>query len=91
MELKEQKKELLIHFTDYTIITNSLKNDLGIMYDKEDLSLIMSLCDNLEQLKSFLSQEDLRNVCFKASNYLINYLEIKYGIKIKKYTKQNWK
>lgn len=91
MELKEEEKELLIHFTDYTIITNSLKNDLGIMHDKEDLRLIMSLCDNLNQLKSFLNQEESRNVCFKASNYLINYLEIKYDIKIKKYTKQNWK
>ena len=91
MELKEEEKELLIHFTDYTIITNSLKNDLGIMHDKEDLRLIMSLCDNLNQLKSFLNQEESRNVCFKASNYLISYLEIKYDIKIKKYTKQNWK
>ena len=91
MELKEQKKQLLIHFTDYKVIINSLKDDLGIMHDKEDLNLIMSVCDNLNQLKSFLNQEESRNVCFKASNYLINYLEIKYDIKIKKYTKQNWK
>ena len=91
MKLKEQKKELLIHFTDYTVITNSLKDDLGITHDKEDLRLILSLCDNLEQLKSFLTQEEIRNVCFKASNYLVKYFEVKYNVKIKKYTKQNWK
>lgn len=84
-------KELIIHFTDYKIITNSMKNDLGVKCDKEDLNLIISLCDNIEQLKMFLNKDELMNVCLKASNYLIRNLECKYDLKIKRYTKQNWK
>ena len=80
-------KELLIHFTDYKVITSKMKRDLGINCDKEDLNLIISLCDNIEQLKMFLNKEELINVCFKASNYLIRNLECKHNVKIKRYPK----
>lgn len=83
-------REILIHFTNVDVVFDSLKEQ-KIEIEESTRYFIEDIHNTLETTKIFCNKETQIEICYKASNFIIKHLELRYNIKIKRYTKQNWR
>lgn len=82
-------KEILIHFTDVDVCFESLKEN-NIAIDEITTGFIKDIHSIVDRTNDFLPATLQQDVCFRASNFILNHIEIKYNVKLKKYTRSNW-
>lgn len=84
-----KKNELLIHFTDESVLFRKL-NELGIAITDHSKNYIIKIHDSVRTVTPFLPQHLMSDVCFRAANKILKVIECETNQKFMPFKKHHY-